>query len=101
MGREASWSIKKARAGRLGMRENPDGFPSSHVRLRRRRCSHSGIRMGLDKSLKLASRGDQKTKSRPGEARSPRPRLTSRIRGIKKARAGRFLDTGSELGCGG
>jgi len=29
------------------MRENPDGFPSSRVRLRRRRCSHSGIRMGL------------------------------------------------------
>ncbi len=31
------------------MRENPDGFPSSRVRLRRRRCSHSGIRLGLSK----------------------------------------------------
>src|SRR5206468_132123 len=28
------------------MRENPDGFPSSRVRLRRRRCSHSGIGFG-------------------------------------------------------
>jgi hypothetical protein len=31
----------------LVMREDPDGLPSSHVRLRRRCCSHSGISMGL------------------------------------------------------
>src|SRR5258708_27393188 len=29
------------------MRQNPDGFASSRVRLRRRRCSHSGIWIGL------------------------------------------------------
>src|SRR5258705_9923253 len=50
------WEVTKQSNGRVepgrpccarGMRENPDGFPSSRVRLRRRPCSHSGIRMGL------------------------------------------------------
>src|SRR5258708_36241405 len=41
-------ALVTARSGATrGMRENPDGFPSSRVRQSRRRCSHSGIWMGL------------------------------------------------------
>jgi len=48
------------------MGENPDGFPPSRVRLRRRRCSHSGISMGLIKSLKPSHAWSMKDKVATG-----------------------------------
>jgi len=56
------------------MRENPDGFPSSRVRLRRRRCSHSGIRFGLFECLPQTTQGGLRTRvSRPRWTRPPWP----------------------------
>src|SRR5439155_3419072 len=49
--------LNPAANARPGVRGNPYGFLSSRVRLRRRRCSPSGIRLGLFKSLLGATFG--------------------------------------------
>src|ERR1700682_4519704 len=46
------WVKRSRPCHAANMRETPDGFPSSRVRLRRSRCSHSGISMGFIKRLK-------------------------------------------------